>query len=57
MVRTDARQLRPMAGDSAGAEAIKVAARVHQILIRERTRQVQPLRDYFLAAGRPCRTC
>jgi transposase len=54
MVRTDARQLRPVAGDSAGAEAIKVAARAHQTLIWERTRQVQrlrhQLREYFPAA-------
>ena len=36
------------------AEAIKVAARTHQTLIWERTRQVQrlrhPLREYFPAA-------
>jgi transposase len=44
MVRVDSRQLRPVAGDSAGAEAIKVAARTHQTLIWERTRQVQRLR-------------
>jgi transposase len=54
MVRTDARQLRPVAGDSAGAEAIKVAARTHQTLTWERTRQVQrlrhQLREYFPAA-------
>ena len=54
MVRTDSRQLRPVAGDSAGAEAIKVAARAHQTLIWERTRQVQrlrhQLREYFPAA-------
>jgi hypothetical protein len=41
-------------GDSAGAEAIKVAARAHQTLIWERTRQVQrlraALREYFPAA-------
>ena len=54
MVRTDSHQLRPVAGDSAGAEAIKVAARAHQTLIWERTRQVQrlraALREYFPAA-------
>jgi Transposase IS116/IS110/IS902 family/Transposase len=54
MVRTDSRQLRPVAGDSAEAEAIKVAARTHQTLIWERTRQVQRLRhllrEYFPAA-------
>jgi transposase len=54
MVRVDSRQLRPVAGDSAGAEAIKVAARTRQTLIWERTRQVQrlrhQLREYFPAA-------
>ena len=54
MVRTDSHQLRPVAGDSAGAQAIKVAARAHQTLIWERTRQVQrlrhQLREYFPAA-------
>jgi transposase len=54
MVRADSRQLRPVAGDSAGAEAIKVAARAHQTLTWERTRQVQrlrhQLREYFPAA-------
>ena len=54
MVRTDSHQLRPVAGDSAGAEAIKVAARAHQTLIWERTRQVQrlrhQLREYFPVA-------
>jgi hypothetical protein len=54
MVRTGSHQLRPVAGDSAGAEAIKVAARAHQTLIWERTRQVQrlrhQLREYFPAA-------
>jgi transposase len=54
MVRIDSRQLRAVAGDSAGAEAIKVAARTHQTLIWERTRQVQrlrhQLREYFPAA-------
>jgi transposase len=54
MVRTDSHQLRPVAGDSAGAGAIKVAARTHQTLIWERTRQVQrlraALREYFPAA-------
>jgi len=54
MVRTDSHQLRPVAGDSAGAEAIKVAARAHQTLVWERTRQVQrlraALREYFPAA-------
>ena len=54
LVRTDPHQLRPVAGDSAEAETIKVAARAHQTLICERTRQVQRLRaalgEYFPAA-------
>ncbi|MEV7907678.1 IS110 family transposase, partial [Streptomyces anulatus] len=54
MVRTDAHQLRPVAGDSAQAEAIKVVARMHKTLIWERTRHTQrlrhALRDYFPAA-------
>lgn len=39
MVRTDSRQLRAVAGDSPGAEAVKVVARTHKTLIWERTRQ------------------
>ncbi|WP_395110212.1 IS110 family transposase [Actinomadura sp. SCN-SB] len=54
MVRTDSHQLRPVAGDSAEAEAIKVVARAHKTLIWERTRHTQrlrhALRDYFPAA-------
>ncbi len=54
MVRTDAHQLRPVAGDSAGAEAVKVVARAHKTLIWERTRHTQrlrhALREYFPAA-------
>jgi hypothetical protein len=54
MVRTDAHQLRPMAGDSPGAQAVKVVARAHKTLIWERARQVQQLRhalrDYFPGA-------
>jgi transposase len=54
MVRTDSHQLRPAAGDSPQAEAIKVVARTHKTLIWERTRQVQRLRhqlgEYFPAA-------
>ena len=54
MVRTDSRQLRAVAGDSPGAEAVKVVARTHKTLIWERTRQVQrlrhQLREYFPAA-------
>jgi transposase len=52
--RQVARYREPVAGDSAGAEAIKVAARTHQTLTWERTRQVQrlrhQLREYFPAA-------
>ncbi|NKQ55271.1 IS110 family transposase [Amycolatopsis sp. K13G38] len=54
MVRTHAHELRPVAGDSARAEAIKVVARTHKTLIWERTRHIQrlrhALRDYFPAA-------
>jgi transposase len=54
MVRTDSRQLRAAAGDSAEAEGIKVLARTHKTLIWERTRGVQrlrhQLREYFPAA-------
>jgi transposase/transposase IS116/IS110/IS902 family protein len=54
MVRSDAHQLRPVAADSPGAQAVKVVARAHKTLIWERTRQVQrlryQLRDYFPAA-------
>ena len=54
MVRTDAHQLRPVAGDSAAAQAVKVVARTHKTLIWERTRHVQrlrhQLREYFPAA-------
>ena len=54
MVRTDSHQLRPVAGDSAQAAAVKVVTRTHKTLIWERTRHVQrlrhALRDYFPAA-------
>ncbi|HEY6278119.1 MAG TPA: IS110 family transposase [Streptosporangiaceae bacterium] len=54
MVRTDAHQLRPVAADSAQAEAIRVVTRMHKTLIWERTRHTQrlrhALRDYFPAA-------
>jgi len=54
MVRTDSRQLRPAAGDTPEAEAIKVVARTHKTLIWERTRHIQrlrhQLREYFPAA-------
>jgi transposase len=54
MVRTDFHQLRPVAGDSARVDAIKVVSRMHNTLIWERTRCTQrlrhALRDYFPAA-------
>lgn len=54
MVRTHAHELRPVAGDSAQAEAVKIVARTHKTLIWERTRHAQrlrhALRDYFPAA-------
>jgi len=54
MVRTDAHQLRPVAGDTPEAEAVKVVARAHKTLIWERTRHTQrlrhQLREYFPAA-------
>jgi len=54
MVRTDSHQLRPMAGDSVDAEAVKVVTRMHKTLIWERTRAGQrlrhALREYFPAA-------
>jgi transposase len=48
MVRTDSHQLRPVAGDSADADGLKVLARAHKTLIWERTRQVQRLRHQLL---------
>lgn len=54
MVRTDAHQLRGVAGDSERAEAIKVLARAHQSLIWDRTQHVlrlrSTLREFFPAA-------
>ena len=54
MVRTHSHELRPAAGDSALAEAVKVVTRTHKTLIWERTRHTQRLRhallDYFPAA-------
>ncbi len=54
MVRTDAHQLRSVAADSPGSQAVKVVARAHKTLIWERARQVQrlrhQLRDFFPAA-------
>jgi transposase len=54
VVRTDAHQLRTVAGDSAQAEGIKALARAHKALIWDRTRHTQrlrhALREYFPAA-------
>lgn len=54
MVRTDSHQLRPIAGDTIEAEAVKVVTRMHKTLIWERTRASQrlrhALREYFPAA-------
>jgi transposase len=54
MVRTDRHQLRPIAGDSDLAEAIKVVARAHKTLIWERTRHTlrlrHALREFFPSA-------
>ncbi|MEU7062105.1 IS110 family transposase [Streptomyces sp. NPDC046197] len=54
MVRIDRAQLRPIAGDSDQAQAVKVVARAHQTLIWERTRAFQrmraSLREYYPAA-------
>jgi len=54
MVRTDRHQLRPVAGDTDLAEAVKVTARAHQTLVWDRTRQLlrlrSALREYFPAA-------
>src|SRR5258706_414290 len=54
MVRTDRHQLRPVAGDSGEAEAIKVLTRAHKTLIWERTRHTlrlrAALREFFPAA-------
>ncbi|WP_328904380.1 IS110 family transposase [Streptomyces sp. NBC_00441] len=54
MVRLDRAQLRPVAGDSEAAQAVKVVARAHQTLIWERTRTFHrlrtTLREYFPAA-------
>ncbi|MFH8388069.1 IS110 family transposase [Kitasatospora sp. NPDC018058] len=54
MVRIDRDQLRPIAGDSGQAQAVRVVARAHQTLIWERTRTFQrlrsTLREYFPGA-------
>ena len=48
MVRTDRHQLRPAAGDSGIAEAVKVVTRAHKTLIWERTRHTLRLRSALL---------
>lgn len=54
MVRTDAHQLRPVAGDSDLSEGIKMVARAHQTMIWDRQRHVlrlrSALREFFPAA-------
>jgi len=54
MVRAERHQLRAVAADSAGGQAVKVAARAHQTLIWERTRHTlrlrSALREFFPAA-------
>ena len=54
MVRLDRAHHRPVAGDSVGAEAVKLVARTHQTLIWERSRHVlrlrSALREFFPAA-------
>ena len=54
MVRTFREQLRPVAGDTPEAEAVKVVARAHKTLIWERTRHLlrlrHALRDFYPAA-------
>ena len=54
LVRTDRHNHRPVAGDSADAEAIKVLARAHQSLIWARNRHTNTLRsalrEYYPAA-------
>jgi transposase len=54
LVRTDRHNHRPIAGDSAEAEAIKVLARAHQNLIWTRTQHTSrlrsALREYYPAA-------
>jgi transposase len=54
MVRIDRHQLRPTAGDSPTADAVRVVTRAHKTLIWERTRHLLRLRqvllDFFPAA-------
>jgi transposase len=56
IVRVDRAHHRPVAGDSADAQAVKVVARMHQTLIWDRTRHLlrlrSALREYFPAAIR-----
>jgi hypothetical protein len=51
MVRTERHQLRPIAGDSDTAAAVKVTARAHKSLIWERTRHPAPGAAAARAAG------
>jgi transposase len=55
IVRVDRAHHRPVAGESAQGEAIKLTARTHQSLVWERTRHVlrlrSALREYFPAAA------
>jgi len=54
VARVEGHQLRPVAGDSAQAEAVKVLTRAHKTLIWERTRHLlrlrHALREFFPAA-------
>jgi transposase len=54
MVRAERHQLRAVAADTAGGQAVKVVARAHQTLIWERTRHTlrlrSALREFFPAA-------
>jgi hypothetical protein len=50
LVRTDRHNHRPVAGDSPLAEAVKVLARAHQILIWARQRYVNALREFYPGA-------
>jgi transposase len=58
MVRAERHQLRAVAADTAGSQAIKVVARAHQTLIWERTRHTlrlrSALREFFPAALVAC---
>jgi transposase len=48
MVRTDRNQLRPVAGDTPQAEAVKVLTRAHKTVIWERSRHTLRLRQALL---------